>query len=487
MLDPSLFTDSSQMAHAIVSPRLDHAQRLTELADESAAVNQLLAATIEIQAALDSAESLVDASQLAAGLLKDFLTSEHVIVCWRASEVAAIRVVADSDTSGHAASSHMTRMIVAAAEEIAARGEAIAWPPDAIGDRFASLAVAQLVNHLSSELSQPARVVGVCLSDESGRVRGVLIVANAHHPRTRQFISAFAPAMTSKLVGLERLQRQPLERIVLAIVDAAKSSRRDMALLVGMVVLLVLLVPMPYTIRTGLEMQPMGRRFVAAPFDGPLDASYVRPGDAVAKGDLLARINPRELEYELARVQADLHRSLQEKKGFIAGHEFGASRIAELESESLQLQVDLLRHRRDNLEILSPLDGIVISGDWQQREGIPLARGEMLFEISPSGEMIVELEVPEVDVEHVRRGQVVEFFVNAMPERKLAGTIDRVRPRAELRDHNNVFIAELHLADELGVLRPGMKGTATIYSDKHPVVWNVFHKAWFAIRNWIGI
>lgn len=487
MLDPSLLTDNSHLAHAFVSPQVENARLLREIADESAAVNRLLAATIEIQAALDNAESLVDACQLAAGLLKEFLICERVLVCWRASELAAMQIVADSDALGHEESPNTTRMIVAAAEEIAARGETIAWPPDGVTDRFANLAVAQLVNHQSSELSQSTRIAGACLSDESGHARGVVIVADANHPRTSQFLAAFAPAMTCKLVGLERLQRRPLERMVLAIVDAAKSSRRDMVLLAGMALLLVLLVPMPYTIRTGFEMQPMGRRFVAAPFDGPLDASYVRPGDAVAKGDLLARINPRELEYELARVQADLHRSLQEKKGFVAGHEFGASRIAELESEGLQLQVDLLRHRRDNLEIRSPLDGIVISGDWQQREGIPLARGEMLFEISPSGEMIVELEVPEVDVEHVRRGQVVEFFVNAMPERKLTGTIDRVRPRAELRDHNNVFIAELHLADELGVLRPGMKGTATIYSDERPVVWNIFHKPWFAIRNWIGV
>ena len=99
MLDPSLLTDNSHLAHAIVSPKLQHAQRLAEIADETVAVNQLLAATIEIQAALDSSESLIDAAQLATGLLKDFLACERVLVCWRASEVAALQIVASSDTA----------------------------------------------------------------------------------------------------------------------------------------------------------------------------------------------------------------------------------------------------------------------------------------------------------------------------------------------------------------------------------------------------
>ena len=46
-----------------------------------------------------------------------------------------------------------------------------------------------------------------------------------------------------------------------------------------------MLYPARYKISAELELQPVQHRFVAVPFDGPLQQSYVRPGDLVSKGD----------------------------------------------------------------------------------------------------------------------------------------------------------------------------------------------------------
>ena len=79
-----------------------------------------------------------------------------------------------------------------------------------------------------------------------------------------------------------------------------------------------------------------------------------------------------------------------------------------------------------------------------------------------------------------------DFYVHALPGRTMGGSVERVRPTAELRDHDNVFIAEVIVNDRYNVLRPGMGGQATVYSDAHTLGWNLFHKAYYALAHLSG-
>ena len=172
-------------------------------------------------------------------------------------------------------------------------------------------------------------------------------------------------------------------------------------------------------------MQPVQRRFVAAPLDGPLSNVAVRPGDTVAAGDLLATINPREIEYELAGVRAEWNRADQEKRGLIAQHDFAASKIASLETERLKLQTNLLEYRRDNLEIRSPIAGVVVAGDLKHSEGTPVTKGQTLFEVAPLGETVVEIAIPEHEWASVRTGMPVTFELYALPGQTKHGKLLR--------------------------------------------------------------
>ncbi len=194
----------------------------------------------------------------------------------------------------------------------------------------------------------------------------------------------------------------------------------------------------------------------------------------------------------MAGIEAELKQAIHEMHGRTVEHDFAARRLAELESERLQWQADLLVHRRSHLEIRSPIDGMVISGDWRQSEGMPLSRGEKLFEIAPTTQMIFEIHVPENEIQYVRAGMIVTMSPHASPSpgrsgHRWAGRITHIHPRAELRDHDNGFIAEVLVVNQDDVLQPGMRGRATIYSDKRTIGWSLFHKPWFAMRTMMGL
>ena len=76
---------------------------------------------------------------------------------------------------------------------------------------------------------------------------------------------------------------------------------------------------------------------------------------------------------------------------------------------------------------------------------------------------------------------------DAIPERSLTATIRRIHPRAELRDGDNVFVAEADILNEDGILRPGMRGQARVSTERHPLGWNLFHKPVAWTLGWIGL
>jgi len=261
--------------------------------------------------------------------------------------------------------------------------------------------------------------------------------------------------------------------------------RRTVGIVTGLVTA-VMLLPLHYEVDCDAELQPVSRRFVAAPFEGTLRECRVRPGEYVQKDTLLAVMDEREIEYELAGLVADISRARTEQNTHRSGHEYSDAKIAAHEVERLRQRSELLEYRSENLELRSPIDGIVVSGDLKDSEGVPLKTGDSLFEIAPLDKMTIEIAIPEEDMRQVSVGMPVQLTLDAMPSEQLHSRIIRIHPAAELRDHENVFIAEAEILNEDETYRPGMRGSATIQSHRHPLGWNLFHKPVARLTGWLG-
>ncbi|MBC8868089.1 MAG: efflux RND transporter periplasmic adaptor subunit [Planctomycetes bacterium] len=218
------------------------------------------------------------------------------------------------------------------------------------------------------------------------------------------------------------------------------------------------------------------RRYVAAPFDGTLESTFASPGDVLSQGDLLARMDAREMQWELDGLLAEYHRVSKKRDSAMANAQVAEAQLAKLEMDRIELRTQLLEHRIRHLEIRSPIDGIVVRGDLEKAEGAPLTVGQSLFEIAPLGEMVVEIAVPEDEIQYVVPGSRVVLRLDAYPGSKWDATVSKIHPRSEMWDERNVFIAECIIQDSRGVLRPGMKGRAKITGPRRPLAWNLFHR-----------
>jgi len=244
-------------------------------------------------------------------------------------------------------------------------------------------------------------------------------------------------------------------------------------------------VPVPYSVNCDCELQPVTRRFVAAPFEGALEKAFVEVGDPVRADQLLARMDGKEVRWEQAGNIAEYERAAKERDAHLADQKFGEAQVAKLEMDRLTLTTRLLEHRNDHLEIRSPIDGIVVSGELKRAEGVRLAMGQTLFEVAPLDQMIVEVEIPEAELAHVTAGAATTMRLEAFPGQKLEGTLKRICPRAELRRKQQVFVGEIALANDTGQFRPGMRGRVSIPAGHALLGWRLFHRAWQKLQLWL--
>jgi hypothetical protein len=286
-------------------------------------------------------------------------------------------------------------------------------------------------------------------------------------------------AMASTMLG------SPVVRRARGVSRRFKGYNFVLAGLALMIAAAVLAIPMPYRVACDCVLEPSVRRYIAAPYEGRLEGSMIRPGDVVTTGQPLALMDSRELNWELSGLEADYRSEQKNRDAASARDEIAVAQQSGLEMQRLEIKMKLIRHRLDHLEIKSPIDGVVLSGDLSRSEGAPMTMGQTLLEIAPLDHMVVEVAIPESEIRQVDTGMSAEFRLDSDAQFRGVGKIIRIHPRPEIRQGQSVFIAEVDVDNRDHSLRPGTKGIARIETQSHSIAWNWTHKAWDAVSmNW---
>ena len=297
----------------------------------------------------------------------------------------------------------------------------------------------------------------------------------------RQITSLVAGQMETVLRSQRTMTRVCLDNARLTL---KKRVVRKVGILLALTVL-AMCIPWTYKVPCACELQLTSRRFVAAPYEGLLEKTLVSNGDVVQLGQTLALMDARQLRMELSGLSADRESERKKRDSALARGSVAESQIARSEMARLDSEISIVSTRLDNTEIRSPIDGVIVSGDLDKAQGAPMEMGQNLFEVGPLENMLVEIQIPENEIQYVSVGQEVRFEFDAFPFESFTGSIERIHPRAEIVDSDSVFIAEINLENTSGQLRPGLKGRAKILGDRHPLGWNLFHGAIEKSRRWL--
>jgi putative peptide zinc metalloprotease protein len=262
-------------------------------------------------------------------------------------------------------------------------------------------------------------------------------------------------------------------------------------------VLLFLLPPFSSKVSTDLVLEPGKDVRVRAAVDGRIQRVFVREGDEVKAGQMLAILeNPdiiadaQSLTQRLALASSNL-RNNQDRSDF--------SQAAQVVRDRgrLEQELSVAQKRVQNLEIRAPMDGVIVTSNVDQEAGEYLSAGDEFARVVDRSTMKARILVQDRELPDVQPGAPAKVKVLPFPYRTYSGHVDKILPAAAL-DHPvaqterltrlgqelaNFVAVEMEIPNPDGSLREGMTGKAKISGPRHSLAWQTGQATWRWVRS----
>jgi len=268
---------------------------------------------------------------------------------------------------------------------------------------------------------------------------------------------------------------------------------------------------------------------VSSQGSGNLESISVDLGSPVSRGQVIARIDQRELKLKRDQAEAALHQAEAKlgitrdgkidpqkqpdvrqavaalerarydltaaKKLFDAGtisnqqydvyqktvdqaearYQASLENVRNLEGiiEEKRAALDLTKKQLADSDIISPLSGVV--KEKTASRGEYLQPGKPVVTIVQINPLRLRLEVPETFAASIAKGQVVTLKVDSFPDREFKGVIKRINPSMDEKSRS--LMAEAEVANPNALLRPGMFARSQIVSNSKTMALMVPEKA----------
>ncbi len=249
---------------------------------------------------------------------------------------------------------------------------------------------------------------------------------------------------------------------------------------------------------TAGEVAPESRATLRAELGGQVVAVVKKRGERTKKGELLARIDPSDLDVKLrqataavataeaqvqqaaARVDTMKRQSERAKQLLLGGA--GTAQVSEdtaaalLESsralqtvqsqrEQALAQLVAAKVARGKADIVAPFDGLLTDVHIQLGDSLPPS--SPVAHIIEDSRLHVDATIDEADVARVKPGQSAALHLDALPNRTISGRVTRTDPavKRDLKGARTltveVEVSDLDAARAAGLL-PGMSANVEI-------------------------
>jgi hypothetical protein len=282
-----------------------------------------------------------------------------------------------------------------------------------------------------------------------------------------------------------------------------------------LVLVVLLLWPARFELYSKGTLEPVDRRDVFAEVDGevigipdpfkPGEPAKIQHGTRVHKDQVLVRLQNPQIAVDKAKIEGDKQVALQrvlsierllDSHGLRPEEEqkyTGDLAEARENLRSLEAQWKLEVEKEKDLEVKSPIDGIVVTWDLENRLiHRPVQKGQVLLRVAnPDGPWQLELHVPEDRMGHIARARQderlpfgpelpVTYMLATHPGTNLQGTVKEVgddTPVSNPEEGPTVLVkVEMNREDVADAdRRPGATVNAKIYCGQRSLAYAWFH------------
>jgi RND family efflux transporter MFP subunit len=228
------------------------------------------------------------------------------------------------------------------------------------------------------------------------------------------------------------------------------------------------------------------QRAAAAPFDGYILQSFVRAGDTVRVGQVLCRLDDRELKLEQTRLMSEREQLTRKHRQALAAQERSTMAVLGAQVSQVEAALALVTDRLARATLLAPFDGVIVSGDLHQLLGTPVELGKVLFQIAPLDAYRVILQVEERDIAQLKLGQQGELTLSGIPNHYMNFSVEQITPVSTAQEGRNYFRVEARLRNPSERVRPGMEGVGKVVAGERTLIWIWTHNLvnWVRLSTW---
>jgi RND family efflux transporter MFP subunit len=454
-----------------------------------------IAARERIQSALELVSSTLGHEQFYAGAMAFVTALATTLQCERVSigfvRHGRTRVVAMSHSAEFKQQTNLIRSISEAMDEAVDQRETIVYPNGSSGSVVVSRAHGELARqHGSGALcSIPLEALGAPI--------GALML---ERPLDRPFdtkaieLCQSVAALAGPILDTQRRDdqwliakaRDSIRAYFVSLFGPRHVALKLVSAAVAGLVLFCVLVKGDYRVSAKTVLEPIVQRAAAAPFNGYIREAPVRAGDLVQAGQMLCKLDDRELRLERLKSLSKFEEYQKEYHKAMAEGEAAKVEILTAQIHQVQAEIALLNDQLEHTTLVAPFDGIVVTGDLSQQLGAPVEKGKVLFEIAPLDSYRLVIEVDERDIADVAVGQRGSLMLSAFPSEIIDVTVEKITPVSTAKEGRNFFRIEAQFDEPHDRLRPGMEGAGKIAIDRRRLIWIWTHQIvdWIRLAAW---
>jgi RND family efflux transporter MFP subunit len=241
-----------------------------------------------------------------------------------------------------------------------------------------------------------------------------------------------------------------------------------------------------YRVTAKTVIEPETRRALSAPVNGYIGEARFRAGDQIRQGQLLAKLDDRELKLERSRWHSQEEQSLKQYYEALGNRNAAQSQILAAQVDQARAQVALIDDQLARVQVTAPFDGVIVAGDWSQSLGAPIERGQVIFEVAPLEAYRIILQVDERLIADVAVGKSGQIILSGFPTEPLPFTVKQITPVSTASEGRNYFRVEAQLLGKTQGVQPGMEGVGKITIDRRRLIWIWTHEVvdWLRLKLW---
>lgn len=181
-------------------------------------------------------------------------------------------------------------------------------------------------------------------------------------------------------------------------------------------------------------VEPIRRIGVNSQMTGTVLSVAVQEGDRVARGDVMAELDTREVAAQLERARATAANAQAAYRRAVETHDRHIITDAEFEQAkaadgTARSDVTLWETRLSFGRVRAPAAGMVTAK--LVEAGSAVAPNQRMFELADESLFVVRVQASELDAVHLAAGASAEIVLDAYPEQAIGGRIRRVFPSAD--------------------------------------------------------